>query len=348
MATPNTARWVLICLVALALVLAVRVVQPFLTAFFIASVLAAALSPPTRRLARLLGGRRRLAAGLTTVTLVVAAVIPLGTLGAVLVKEIVDGVAWIRQALQSQGIAGLVERLPHWMQSTAQRLLDAIPHGAQNLQELVTQQGAGAAAAVGGVLTATGAAVLHTTLMLIAFFFLLVDGRALVEWLKESVPLKRGQMAELLEEFRKVTVAVLLSVLVTAGVQALLGLVGFLVAGVPNVVFFTVLTFVMALVPLVGGTVVVVAIGLLLFFTGHRLAGAYLVAWGVFLVGMVDNVVKPLVIRGGVEIHGAIVFFALLGGLAAFGPIGLVAGPLSVSFLIAVLRMYRRDYGESQ
>ncbi len=346
MATANTSRWILILLVALALLLAARVVQPFLTSFFIAGVLAAALAPPARRLTRLLGGRRRLAAGLMTVALIVAVLAPLGTLGAVLIKEVVEGIGWVRQALQSEGIAGLVARLPHWMQDGAQRALAQVPHGAQDLQDLVRREGAGAAAAVGGLLSATGSALLHTAMMLIAFFFLLVDGRALVDWVKDSVPLERGQMAELVEDFRKVTVAVLVSTVATAGVQSLLALVGYAIARVPSPLFFTLLTFVMALVPAVGGAVVVVVIGALEFATGHRIAGAFLAAWGLVFVGLVDTVVKPLFIRGGVEIHGAVVFFALLGGLLAFGPVGLVAGPLAVSFLIAVVRMYRRDYGE--
>ena len=66
--------------------------------------------------------------------------------------------------------------------------------------------------------------------------------------------------------------------------------------------------------------------------------GIFLVAWGILVVGLIDNVVKPLFIKGGVEMHGAVVFFALLGGLAAFGPVGLVAGPLVVAFFVAVSR----------
>ncbi len=345
MVTANASRWVLVLLVAFALLLTLKVVKPFLTAFFIAAVLAAALAPPARRIARLLGGRRRLAAGFMTATVIVAVLVPLGALGAVLVKEIVDGIAWVRQALQSEGIAGLVARLPHWMQNATERALAQLPHGAQELQEFVTREGVGAAAALGGFLSATGTALLQTVMMLIAFFFLLADGRALVEWVKDSIPLKRGQMAELLEEFRKVTVAVLVSTVATAGVQAVLALVGYAIARVPSTLFFTLLTFVMALVPAVGGTILVVVIGVLEILSGHKLAGVFLVAWGLLLVGMVDNVVKPLVIKGGLEIHGAVVFFSLLGGLAAFGPVGLVAGPLAVSFLIAVVRMYRRDYG---
>jgi predicted PurR-regulated permease PerM len=61
-------------------------------------------------------------------------------------------------------------------------------------------------------------------------------------------------------------------------------------------------------------------------------------------VGLSDNVVKPYLIRGGVSIHGAVVFFALLGGLAAFGPIGLLLGPLVVAFFLAVVRIVRREY----
>ena len=61
-------------------------------------------------------------------------------------------------------------------------------------------------------------------------------------------------------------------------------------------------------------------------------------AWGLLVVGLIDNVVKPLFIKGGVEMHGAVVFFALLGGLAAFGPVGLIAGPLVVAFFIAITR----------
>jgi predicted PurR-regulated permease PerM len=61
---------------------------------------------------------------------------------------------------------------------------------------------------------------------------------------------------------------------------------------------------------------------------------------------MVDNVLKPMIIKGGMEMHGAVVFFALMGGFVAFGLVGLVLGPLSVSLLLAVLRIYERDFAE--
>jgi predicted PurR-regulated permease PerM len=110
--------------------------------------------------------------------------------------------------------------------------------------------------------------------------------------------------------------------------------------------FFALATFLLALVPFVGATAVVIAIAVVKVATGHAGAGIFLAVYGFAVVAMVDNVVKPVFIRGGVPIHGAVIFFALFGGLAAFGPIGFLVGPLAISFVVAVVRMYRRDYGQ--
>jgi predicted PurR-regulated permease PerM len=180
-------------------------------------------------------------------------------------------------------------------------------------------------------------------MMLIALFFLLIDGPALVEWLVEVAPLAPGHSRELMTEFRKVTVAVLVSSLATAAIQAGVALVGYLIAGVPHVLFFTFFTFVLAFVPAVGAGGAGLAAAALVFFRGHAGRALFLAAWALFAVGLSDNVVKPYLIRGGVAIHGAVVFFALLGGLAVFGPIGLLLGPLVIAFFLASVRIARRD-----
>jgi predicted PurR-regulated permease PerM len=171
-----------------------------------------------------------------------------------------------------------------------------------------------------------------------------VDGPKLVDWLNSALPLKRGQFPELMEEFRKVAVAVLLSTIATAGLQTLVAVVGYLIAGVPNTVFFALVTFVMAMIPAIGAASVVVLTAVLKLIGGETGWAIFLLLWGVVLVGLVDNVAKPWLMRGGIPIHGGIIFFALLGGLAAIGPIGLVAGPLAVAFLVAIVRMYQRDF----
>lgn len=345
MAAPNTARMVLAVLAALALLLTVLMVRPFATALFVAAVFAAALHPSTERLARLLRGRRSLAAGLVTLALILAVVGPVATLTALLVRQVGEGLRWAREALQSQGLDGLVSRLPQLMHDPLKELLAELPHGTQEIQALLEKEGGRAAAAVGSVVSATGTALVQTILFLVAFFFLLVDGGALVRWIKDAVPLKPGQAAELFEDFRRVTVAVLASTIATAGAQAALALLGYAVAGVPNALFFGFVTFVVALVPIGLATLMVVALAVLKIATGHLVAGIFLAAWAVGVVATIDNVVKPLLMRRGLAIHPVMIFFAFIGGMAAFGPAGLLLGPLVVAFLIAVVRLYRRDYG---
>src|SRR6185436_2396020 len=177
------------------------------------------------------------------------------------------------------------------------------------------------------------------TMMLIALYFLLLDGAALISWLDGVVPLRRGQTHAILSEFRKVSYSVIVSSLVTTGVQALAALIGYLIAGVPNLLFFTGLTFFVGLVPAIGaGAVCLVAAGLL-FINGHPYMALFLAIWGVVVVGLIDNIVKPWLAKAGMEMHGAVVFFSLIGGIAAFGMIGLLIGPLAVSLFLTLLRM---------
>jgi predicted PurR-regulated permease PerM len=345
MVPARTAHAVLVVLAALAVVLLADVLLPFATSLFIAAVLAGALAPAVTRLAGLMGERRAPAAGLLTAAVVVAVVGPLSALGAVLVPQIQNGLGWLREAVRNQTFQHLAEGAPASLRPLAERLQAELPSSLERLQEIASAEGARAAAFLGNFLSATGSFLLQSVLMLIALYFLLVDGKVLVEWLSDAIPLKRGQFAELLRDFRTVTVTVLVSTIATGGVQSLVAFVGYLIAQVPNPVFFALATFFLSLVPFAGATVVVLTIAVVKLVTGHTGAGLFLVAWGLGAVAMIDNVVKPLFIRGGVPIHGAVIFFALLGGIAAFGPIGFLVGPLAVTFLVAVVRMYRRDFG---
>ncbi len=337
-------RATLIVLVVLSIVLLAMVIYPFASALFVAAVLAAALTPWTDSVTPRLRGRRQLAAGIMTLGALLLLVVPVAAVALSLGKEAVAGIGYVKETLRSEGVTGLIDDLPAPLRTLVEKVLEQIPGGEERIQELTNRQSGRAAAAIGGFLGATTQAVVQVVMMLIALFFLLIDGRALVEWIEEVAPLKRGHMRELMSEFRKVTVTVLVSTVATAGIQAMVALVGYLIAGVPHALFFTFVTFVMAFVPAVGAGGAGLAAAAIVFFRGHAGRAAFLAAWALLAVGLADNVVKPYLIRGGVSIHGAVVFFALLGGLAAFGPIGLLLGPLVVAFFLSVVRIVRREY----
>jgi predicted PurR-regulated permease PerM len=338
------ARRFLLALLVGALVLVSLVAWPLAEALLLAAVLAVVIAPLQARLTRWLRGRPQASAALLVVAVLLLVVGPILALSAVAVRETTDGVRFLLETVKSEGMAGLLQTLPAPIADYAARALAYLGDFGAAVESQVRAQGPKAASAVGAAVVATGSLLFQLAMMLIALFFLLVSGRELVAWIDGASPLRRGQTQELLSECKKVSYSVIVSTLLTAGVQTLAALAGYLIAGVPQAMFFTGLTFFFALIPAIGAATVCLAAALVLLVSGHPYMAGFLALWGLVVVGLVDNVVKPFLIKGDVEMHGAVVFFSLIGGIAAFGMIGLLVGPLAVAMLLALLRMYRRDY----
>lgn len=326
------------------------IVYPFAEALFFAAVLAATLYPLHERLLRWVR-RRSVSAGVLCSLVLVALVAPIGGIAAFAVNESIKGARYIAQTAQSEGMQGLLEQLPIPLRKGADELLRRFPVEEedlnQSLQQQAKMQGGRAASAVTGVLAASGSFVFQAILMTVALFFFLTDGAHIVHWLEQVSPLEENQTTELLVEFRKVTGAVLLSSLATSGVQAVAALAGYLIASVPHPLFFATITFFVSFIPAIGAGGMCLGAALLILATGHTWMAVFLAVWGLFVVGTVDNIIKPLLAKRGMHMHGAVVFFSLLGGLAAFGTVGLLVGPLIMSFFLALVRIYQRDYGDN-
>ena len=344
MPSDRSARRFLFVLLIASLLVVGYVAWPIATALLIAAVLTVVLAPVQSRLSRWLGGRRALSAGILVVAVLFLLVGPLLGLATVLVKEAADGVRFIQDTVRSEGVSGLVERLPAPLDAYARSALESLGDLGELAQKHAVEQGPRAASAVAAALKATGSLVFDLAMMLIALYFLLVSGRELIAWLESMSPLAPAQTRQLMAEFRKVSYAVIVATVATAAVQAAVAGIGYLIAGVPHPVFFTALTFFVALIPAIGAAGVCLFAALIEFATGHPYMGIFLGLWGIAVVGLIDNFVKPFLIKGDLEMGGAVVFFALIGGIAAFGMVGLLVGPLAVATFLTLLRMYRRDF----
>jgi predicted PurR-regulated permease PerM len=336
-------RFVFVLLIASLLVVG-YVAWPIATALLIAAVLAVVLAPVQERLSRWLRGRRAVAAGILVLAVLFLLVGPLLGLTTVLVKEAADGVRFIQDTVRGQGVAGLVEKLPPPLDAYARNGLESLGDLGQLAQKHVIEQGPRAASAVAAALKATGALVFDLAMMLIALFFLLMRGSDLIAWVDSVSPLAPAQTRQLVAEFRKVSYAVIVATVATAAVQAAVAGIGYVIAGVPHPMFFTALTFFVALIPAIGAAGVCLFAAVIEVATGHPYMALFLAVWGIVVVGLIDNIVKPFLIKGDLEMGGAVVFFALIGGIAAFGMVGLLVGPLAVATFLTLLRMYRRDF----
>jgi predicted PurR-regulated permease PerM len=342
------ARRFLIFLLVSASVLAAVVFLPIASALITAAVLAVTLWPLHERLSRRLGRRRKLSAYVLTFAVLVLFALPVAPLSAFLVDEGSRGIEFVSSTLRSEGLQGLIDRLPGPVRTFTNDLLSVLPtQQTERLDETVSQKvtdsGRQAVAAVSGILSATGSLLFQFAMMMIAFFALLLQGREAVGWIESASPLPPSQTRELLVDFKMVSYALVVSTVLTCAVQAAAALVGYLIARVPHPLFFTALTFVIAFIPAIGAASVVQFAALLLFATGRSYAALFLSLWGFVVVALVDNIVKPLLIKNQISMPGALVFFALIGGLGAFGAVGLIIGPLAISLLITLVRMHQRS-----
>ena len=253
----------------------------------------------------------------------------------------------MRDSLGVQSVGDLsLSRVPPQAQHAIDRILSTLHLSREQVQTFAAN-GLDYAKAVGpGLLGASAGAVASTLIMLMAFFFLLVDGRHLIRLLGRVSPLQAAQTQELLQEFANVSSATLVGAALTAVVQAMLATIGFAIARVPHAVFLGIATLVASFVPVIGTALIWIPVAVLLALTGHMTAAIFVAAWCGVLLTAADNVVKPLAMRGKVEMHTGLVFLALLGGITMFGLLGIIAGPLVIAFLLALLRMYERDFLE--
>jgi predicted PurR-regulated permease PerM len=189
-----------------------------------------------------------------------------------------------------------------------------------------------------------GKMILGLGIMIIGVYFFLLDGQAMIESIKGLSPLDDLHEQELIDEFAKVSRAVMVAMLLSALVQGLLAGIGFYIAGVESVFLLTLLTACLSLVPFVGAAAVWVPVSLWLYFFDNNLLAAILLAvYGVTVISMADNIIKPLVLHGQSNLHPLLALLSVLGGVAALGPIGLLVGPMIVAFLQVALNILRRE-----
>jgi predicted PurR-regulated permease PerM len=319
------------------------VMRPFLVAIAWAAILAYIAWPIQRRARSLLGDRRTLAALVMTTLLSLALGVSLLWLGFLLQGE---GVAAVREAA-AQLRAGLrlpeaVVRIPWFGAWLQERLLelgtDQAAWGRQ-LSDLAERWGVRLLRLAGDM----GLNLLGFGVALLTSFFLFRDGDRLLAQLRGVLLDLLGERVDAyLQAVGDTTRAVVYGLLLAALAQGLLAGLGYWAAGVDAPTFWGAVTVMAALIPF-GAPLVWGSIGLWLLLQGHVGAGIGLLLWGALVVSWVDNLVRPLVISGVAKTPFLLVLFGVLGGLAAYGLIGLFVGPVVLAVLLALWREWVGD-----
>ncbi|HEY0710945.1 MAG TPA: AI-2E family transporter [Polyangia bacterium] len=327
-------------LLVASLLLLVFIFGPIWKPLLLALVAAAAVAKYHERLATRLGNRRMISAFLFTLVATVLILAPLTVLAAEAVSQALDALAFVRKTLQQGGLRSLLRALPDTLESALKPL---VPRAAETLPSSPAAASAWAATQMQNVLAAASDFAFDLAMMMIAFFFLLIDGKSLVGWLLSVSPMGAARTKEMLDECRAVARSVIGSNLLTGMAQAATATIGYLIVQAPKPLFFGLATLLASFIPSVGTAIVALPLSALLYLSGRPLPALFLFLWSVIVVSVIDNLMRPWLIKSDVAIHGALIFFSLIGGMLLFGFVGLVVGPLALSIFTSLVRFHARD-----
>jgi predicted PurR-regulated permease PerM len=325
---------------------AARIIWPFLSAILVGAILVTLTFPTYVRVRERLKGRSALAAVLMLIGITLVVILPFFLLAVLLVQQ-ANGLIQRLQTGEAQVLLARLDPSKHleFMRRfvpgfdpasvSPQRLILPIVSG---LPGWVARHGGAVVGGLAGLFIGFG-------LVLLAMYFFYTEGESIVEELSALSPLPERYDREFALQFKSVIDATFRGHLLTSLAQGVATTIGLVIAGVPASLFWGAVSTVMSLVPMIGSAAVWVPAVVYLFIAGDKGHAIFLVIWGAVVVSLIDNVVRTWAMKGKSELPAVPLLFSVIGGMEAFGVIGLVIGPLVFSLLMSIIDIYKRSFG---
>jgi predicted PurR-regulated permease PerM len=342
----TTRRLLLLGLFVASLYSVFLVLRPLIPGIAWAIVLVTTFYPLYTRVVGLMHGREWAAALTMSFVVAAAIVLPL-TLAAVRISEAIQRVYdFLARRASDPNATDPIQQLYRFLEGIRTFLgqyidvsqIDLQKSFLDGAQQMTATLSARSATFLGNALEA----FMTVLVMLVTMAFLFKESRRIVDEVGRSLPLTIEDRTRVFREFRSVVHAVFYGVMMTALIQAFLGGIGLAIAGLPAVTLGG-LMFFCALLPFGGTMLVWLPAGIYLIMRGETMAGGFLLAWGGLVVSMIDNVLRPIFVKGRTHMHLLLVSFGIFGGIAAFGFIGLFVGPLTIALFLFLLDVVRRE-----
>jgi predicted PurR-regulated permease PerM len=325
----------------------VAIVQPFLVSALVALIITVICWPVNRFCIRLCRGKRYVASGLATLLVSLCILVPLSTIIAFAAMNAVGAVTAVVSHLEGGAIAQVIDQANVWLQTKIAAFPQVVPAEFNIRETLLTFLSAAGKIAYEyspKVLTATTAIFIGFLLVVLFLFMFFAEGDRLQQVLLSLVPLEPEHKQILTKEVSGVITGTFAGMIVTAIAQGMLIAIGYWIAGIDNALVWGVVTIGVTLIPVVGALAMYLPASVALIIGGSMGSGIFLLIWGLTLVSMADNVIKPVVMRGKVNVHPVLLALAIIGGSIWLGAIGFIVGPVIVAMMLAMLRIYRREF----
>ena len=330
---------------ALIVILAWLVFHYFILTFAVAGSVTLLLAPAQAALSRRFRGSRNIAAAVLVLLVTVIILVPVLSYGTLITRQALAFVDWLRPQLQPEAIdrfwqVTLPTRFPllaSWIRQASGEA--AMPATSTVLPRIAAEANHYLQVVLAGVATA----IFDVTIFLMMLFFLLRDGDEIRDVFRGVSPLTRGQETEAMHHLGRTVKGVLQSMIIVPLAQGAVAWVGFTLLGVPSPTLWSAMVVFASLIPLIGSPLAWVPAAIYLGVAVSPMRGVLMFLYGTFVICMVDNVIKPIILKGAAQIHTMLGFLSILGGLYAFGPKGLIVGPVVLSLVLSAYRIYRYD-----
>jgi len=323
------------------------VFRPFLKEILIAVIMATVFYTPFEWLSRRLRGRRNLAALIMCLLLVLIIIIPALR---VLVYAGQKSVAAYSQTVQFFDSHDLNDVFKSdTFQNSIFKNIDLIGFSERNehiksvflntLKQSSNWLLSGATMAV----KETTNFIVSLVLIILTMFFFFVDGKNLLHRLMYLSPLPNHYDQEIFKKFRSVSYATFISIFVTAAAQGVVGAIGFAIVGFPALLA-GVIVGLLSLLPYLGSMIFYIPMGIYYLLVGRIWQGIFILLWGLFIIGFIDNIIRTYMVKGKAEVNPIFAFFSILGGITLFGFWGIVLGPLILAITVTIFHIYELEF----
>jgi len=291
---------------------------------------------------------KSIASSMTVLIILVAIIVPITYMSFLLIGELEKlgdyansgGLEFLR------GLLARMEASPHF-----EKLVSLIGDGnmpaPDQIMESVKKIGSLVAKILSVRITNIIFAVINFLFMIFTIFFLFIDGPGFLTKVKDYMPFNEDQKSRLATQMKDMIVSTVYGGVIVAIIQGILGGIGFYVIGIEAPVLWGIAMSVMSFVPLLGTLSIWGPASIYLLIQGDYLHGVGLILFGTFVISMVDNILKPLIIGSRTKMPTIVIFFSVLGGIQAFGIIGLIMGPLIMAVFVSVFEIFRHIEDEA-
>ena len=341
----RTTLWFLGIAFLVVLGFALMITRPFLSPVASAIILAVVFYPIHERILKWTKGKPSLASLISTLALLFLFCVPVLIVLSLAANEAVGAAQYLtRKSAEEGGFTKFVTLIAdrallfvgRWIDVSKFDIKDAAISHVQQAGVWVLGSGA-------SILRGFARIVVSSLITLVIVFFFFRDGESWLHTAVEATPLSPAQARRLLSNISDTIVANVYGILSVGLAQGVLTGIAIAIVRIPSPLLLGLAAGFASIIPVVGAGIVWIPAGLYLIFTGAVWKGVFVLLWGTFVISAADNIIRPWVVSGKIELHPLVLLFFILGGVEAFGFIGLFLGPVVASVLAVLYTMFREE-----